>query len=588
MMKRRFFFRNFLLVTLPVVLVIAMLGWMAIYIINSNAKKSIIENNMRTIGRIRESTELMFSEADAQSLNYSVSPHVMLRLEELLENGYADKENLDVSYMIKTFVDSNVNSKPYLHSIYIYLNNTHGNFFASFVGLANETNFRDTGWMQKAEETPLEQKQWLELRNINSYAMTAYSTNVLSVYKRIYASNKQTPIGILLLNIKVNYLNAFYSDYLSFSGQSILLLNQQGDVLCSSGEQLFDKQLDNDDLSTLEKTYFVAREDNSAYGVTYLSLIPRAALYQMSRDILGLVEIAILISLLLGSTIAYITTRRNTKDISAVVQLIEAAESGQEMPTIKPSADIYGFIMQNVVKSFLERNTLDRQLVEKKYRLEAMYFSFLQSQLNPHFLFNTLKNIFWKTVKLTGQQNEASHMIDLLSGVLYYALVNQDRYVLLEKEIENTEKYLQIQQLRFDGAFRVSWDIDVDTRENKCIKFLLQPLVENSLSHGLQNTRPGEISIAVLQQDQRILFRVTDNGAGFTQERLDEIRQRMRQEDSPVQSIGLYNLNRRLVLAYGEDSALQIESIPGVETTIRFSIPVYIEKKESRNEIQGE
>ena len=588
MMKRRFFFRNFLLVTLPVVLVIAMLGWMAIYIINSNAKKSIIENNMRTIGRIRESTELMFSEADAQSLNYSVSPHVMLRLEELLENGYADKENLDVSYMIKTFVDSNVNSKPYLHSIYIYLNNTYGNFFASFVGLANETNFRDTGWMQKAEETPLEQKQWLELRNINSYAMTAYSTNVLSVYKRIYASNKQTPIGILLLNIKVNYLNAFYSDYLSFSGQSILLLNQQGDVLCSSGEQFFDKQLDNDDLATFEKTYFVAREDNSAYGVTYLSLIPRAALYQMSRDILGLVEIAILISLLLGSTIAYITTRRNTKDISAVVQLIEAAESGQEMPTIKPSADIYGFIMQNVVKSFLERNTLDRQLVEKKYRLEAMYFSFLQSQLNPHFLFNTLKNIFWKTVKLTGQQNEASHMIDLLSGVLYYALVNQDRYVLLEKEIENTEKYLQIQQLRFDGAFRVSWDIDVDTRENKCIKFLLQPLVENSLSHGLQNTRPGEISIAVLQQDQRILFRVTDNGAGFTQERLDEIRQRMRQEDSPVQSIGLYNLNRRLVLAYGEDSALQIESIPGVETTIRFSIPVYIEKKESRNEIQGE
>ncbi len=588
MMKRRFFFRNFLLVTLPVVLVIILLGWMAIYIINSNAKKSIIENNMRTIGRIRESTELMFSEADAQSLNYSVSPHVMLRLEELLENGYADKENLDVSYMIKTFVDSNVNSKPYLHSIYIYLNNTRGNFFASFVGLANETNFRDTGWMQKVEKTPPEQKQWLELRNINAYAMTAYSTNVLSVYKRIYASNKQTPIGILLLNIKVNYLNAFFSDYSSFSGQSILLLDQEGDVLCSSGEQLSDKQLDNDDLSILEKSYFIAREDNSAYGVTYLSLIPRAALYQMSHDILGLVEVAILVSLILGSTIAYITTRRNTKDISAVVQLIEAAENGQEMPTIKPSADVYGFIMQNIVKSFLERNALDRQLVEKKYRLEAMYFSFLQSQLNPHFLFNTLKNIFWKTVKLTGQQNEASHMIDLLSGVLYYALVNNDRYVLLEKEIENTEKYLQIQQLRFDGAFRVSWDIDVDTRENKCIKFLLQPLVENSLSHGLQNTRPGEIFIAILQQCQRILFQVTDNGAGFTQERLDEIRQRMRQEDSPVQSIGLYNLNRRLVLAYGEDAALQIESIPGVETTIRFSIPVYKEKNEIKKEIQGE
>jgi len=246
MMRRRFFFRNFLLVTLPIVLVIVLLGWMAIYIINSNAKKSITGDNVRTVSRIRESTELMFSEADAQSLNYSVSPHVMLRLEELLQNGYADKENLDVSYLIKTFVDSNVNSKPYLHSIYIYLNNAHGNFFASFIGLANKTNFRDTGWMLKMDHTPLEQKQWLELRSINSYAMTEYSTNVLSVYKRIYASNKQNPIGILLLNIRVNYLNTFYSDYLSFQGQSILLLNQAGDVLCSSGERLSYQQLDDD------------------------------------------------------------------------------------------------------------------------------------------------------------------------------------------------------------------------------------------------------------------------------------------------------------------------------------------------------
>jgi len=179
-------------------------------------------------------------------------------------------------------------------------------------------------------------------------------------------------------------------------------------------------------------------------------------------------------------------------------------------------------------------------------------------------------------------------MIDLLTGVLYYALVNQDRYVLLKEEIDNTEKYLKIQQLRFDGAFSVSWVIDVDTQKNKCIKFLLQPLVENSLSHGLQNTKPGDISITIGQQNQRILFKVTDNGAGFTQIRLEEIRQRMRLEDSPVQSIGLYNLNRRLVLAYGEDSALQIESIPEVETTIRFSIPVYIKKNETENEHQGE
>lgn len=573
MMRRRFFLRNFLLVTLPVVLVIILLGLITIYIINSSTKRSITDINTQTVNRIRESTELIFSEADAQSLNYSITPYVMLQLESLLENGYSDKEHMDTSYMIKTFVDSNVNSKEYIHSLYIYLDNTHNNFFASFVGLANVSNFRDTEWLEREREIPLEQKQWLEIRNISSYAMTSYSTDVLSIYKRIYASNKTKPIGVLVLNTQLEYLNEFYQDYLSYPGQAILLLNKSGEVLSMAGAADLFSVRDYVDMSGLDKLYYIAREDNKAYGITYLSLVPRAALYQQSGDILRLVIMAIIASFFLGGTIAFMVTCRNTEDISAILQLVEAAENGKELPDIKPSTDVYGYITQGIVKGFLEKAALDRQLVEKKYRLETMYFSFLQSQLNPHFLFNTLKNIFWKAMKLTGQPNEASHMIDLLANVLYYTLVNPDRYVELQDEIKNTEKYIEIQQMRFDNDFCVVWETEVDAREIKCIKFLLQPLVENSISHGLQYVDSGKIVIKIVREGSAVKFSVIDNGAGFPKSRFCQVYEWMRGEDPPKEGIGLFNLNKRLVLTYGEESSLKISSIPGKETRIDFLVP---------------
>ncbi len=92
---------------------------------------------------------------------------------------------------------------------------------------------------------------------------------------------------------------------------------------------------------------------------------------------------------------AFLTARRNAGNVQRVINIFEAAENGEKLPEVsKRVNDEYSYIIQNVVKSFLEKNYLKMQLEEKKYKLDSMYFSFLQSQINPHFLFNTLKNIF--------------------------------------------------------------------------------------------------------------------------------------------------------------------------------------------------
>jgi two-component system sensor histidine kinase YesM len=548
-----------------------LLSIIAIFITMETSRKTIETINEQTVGRIRESTELIFSEADAQSLNYSLSPFVMLRLEDLLQSGYSDKEYLDISYMIKGFLDSNVNSKSFLHSIYIYLENDRGNFFSSSIGLANTLNSRDTVWIEKSYLASSDTKQWLELRKVGIYAVSNYLTNVITLYKRLYSSNHPAPTGVVVVNIHQDYLRSFYRSHLTYPGQSIVLLNDDGTLLCKAGA--IEKESGLPDIRTLAKNHFISRQANGAYGLTYLSLIPRNTPGIQAGAMIRFVIAAAILILVLGGVFAYGVTRGNTRDVEYIIRLLDSAEKGEELPALRHSRNIYGYITQNIVKTYLEKKQLDRQLIEEKYVLESVRFSLLQSQLNPHFLFNTLKNIFWKTVKLTGGYNDVSQMIDLLSSVLRYALVNRDRYVSVEEEIGNTRKYIELQQIRFDYGFRVDWSCEGDISNARCIKFVLQPLIENSITHGIGNLKNGIIRVSVRAGREGLCFSVNDNGRGFTPECIKAISRQFSLDNSPVKSMGLYNLNKRLVLAYGPKAALEIRSVPGLETSVGFAIP---------------
>jgi len=565
--RNRFFFQNFLYFTLPVISVVLITGIIASLITIKETRNSVFSINEQTVERVKEGTELILNEVDAQSMNYNVSPYVMLRLEELLQTGYSGKPALDVAYMIKPFLDANVNSKLFLHSIYIYLDNEEDNFFASAIGLANSQNHKDMEWLINSRKVPGEIPQWLEIRNISTYSMSNYSTEVLSVYKRWYRSGKKEPFGMIVINIYADYLNDFLNSYQVYPEQNILLTSNDGRVSMGAGDM-------NVSISEINHDYYVSQRTNERFGITYYSLIPKNILLRQIWELMSLILSGILGALLLGGILSYVVTRRYVRIIDDILNLLESAEQGREIPEIRRTNDVYGFIMQNIVKTFLRKNSLDRQLMEKEYMFEKMHFAFLQAQLHPHFLFNTLKNIFWKTVKLTGEPNDASVMIDLLSSLLYYILVNPDKTVLIEKELDNTERYIRIQQMRFDYGFKVEWDLQGDLEQVCCIKFLLQPLIENCISHSMATKKDGWLLIRLHNDGSKMKIAVIDNGKGFTAERLAEINDRLTSDAAPEKGIGLYNLNKRLILTYGEEARLVIASTPGERTEISFSIPV--------------
>ena len=570
-MKRKFFLRNFLFVAFPAVLVAILLGAMAVYLTIDSTKEEITRNQEQKLNQIKDSLEVIFSDADAQSLNYSTYPYVIGQLKRLLENGFQDKEYLDINKMFRPFVDSAVNSKPFLHSIYLYIDNGNGNFFASGVGLANSANHRDTEWMSEIASQDDTRKQWLEVRMTSAYQKSNYNVEVLTLYKRLYSPGVEKPVGTLLMNIRKDYLEELFRNNLEMEGQTILMENQDG-ILIQAGDPVTLPE----QTGRAQKQYFITELDSPGYGVKFIAATPKGALLQRASGLVKVVGFAIFLSLALGIWTAFLTTRHNANNVKRVTDILDAAKKGESLPEMENHVqDEYSYIVENIVKNFVEKNYLQMQLAEKSYKLESMYYYFLQSQLNPHFLFNTLKNIFWKTVRLTGSQNEASRMIDLLTTLLYYALVQPDKFVMISEEIKMTNCYLEIQQLRFDSKFQVSWRCGPEIQSMKIIKFILQPLVENSVSHGFDQTETdGKIDITIKMEDGALYFAVADNGKGFTADRLEIIKRQLNEEDTPEEGIGLYNLNRRLTLTYGEKAALSIESTPGGGAVVSFSIPM--------------
>jgi two-component system sensor histidine kinase YesM len=227
------------------------------------------------------------------------------------------------------------------------------------------------------------------------------------------------------------------------------------------------------------------------------------------------------------------------------------------------------------MNTFIERSYLKLQLSERKYRLQAAELLALQSQINPHFLHNTLETIYWEILRISGKPTIAHRMIENLSDIMKYSLNSKDNFVTLKEEIENTNSYIEIQKYRYEDKFDVYWDYLPLVNNYKIKKLIFQPLVENSIYHGIikKDTRC-YIKIKIIKSGSHLRIFVADNGYGISLEKLEEIKQKLESSEDYFDHIGLFNTNKRLKLIYGEQYGIRIRSLPGKGTVVFLYIPI--------------
>jgi two-component system LytT family sensor kinase len=205
---------------------------------------------------------------------------------------------------------------------------------------------------------------------------------------------------------------------------------------------------------------------------------------------------------------------------------------------------------------------IEHRLQEQEKLLMAARVEALASQINPHFLFNTLTSI---SSLIRSQPETARMLIVKLSGLLRRLLRSQEHFVTLREELEAIDEYLDIESIRFGPKLRIEKSIDPDSLDVVMPSMLLQPLIENSIKHGLSpKIGEGRITIRSSRQNGHAIIDIIDNGVGVSTGHLDRVKSG---------GIGLRNVNERLRVIYGANYQLQLDSVPGEGTCARIVIP---------------
>jgi two-component system, LytTR family, sensor histidine kinase LytS len=264
----------------------------------------------------------------------------------------------------------------------------------------------------------------------------------------------------------------------------------------------------------------------------------------------------------LGSTII-VPLERSGRTIGAL-KLYRVKEDGMSPLDIELANGL-----AHLFSNQLELAEVDNQ----KKMLKDAEIRALQAQINPHFLFNAINTI---VSHIRTNPSTGAELLLKLADFFRRNINPGAENVTLEKELEHCEAYIGIEKARFEDRLRVTCEIDADAKGCMLPPLILQPLVENAVKHGiLARESGGEVTIAARRANGTVVVSVRDNGMGMDEEHLKSIFcDSPKPAESKVKSIGLKNVNSRLIALFGNESRLSVESRPGVGTTVTFMVPM--------------
>lgn len=208
----------------------------------------------------------------------------------------------------------------------------------------------------------------------------------------------------------------------------------------------------------------------------------------------------------------------------------------------------------NIMANELEQSVQDK--VEKQKELNASHIAMMQAQLNPHFLYNTLDTMKW-----VAKANHIPEIATMAAGLakILRTSISKRQFIYLKEELELVNCYVDIQKIRFNDKFTYSVELKEGLEECVIPKLIIQPIVENSVLHGLKESEEGNIRVRITEKDSVLCIEVTDDGCGAPKERMDAINHR--RQEQLVGHIGVSNVDTIIRLTYGEEYGIHMESL---------------------------
>lgn len=540
------------------------------------------KNSRNLLYQYRTKLETLFNEINYMNIELSMNTELFSLLKRVSVNADSNSEINQAKTQSNRYLIPLIASRSYIDSMYIYIDNENGRFFSIPQGLVNLSSYPDYTWYHSYQRKRSSQVSlWSDTRSYRRYSFEEL-TDVMTIYQKLYYQN-----GVSIININLSYLRQELDTLQLPKDQHILILNQDGSLLLkNSSSEISDELLDalhsadasQTTLRIQKETYQITREYSALGGLQCISVIPLGAIYSSVYQVFLNLLLMILVIALISILLALHSSKKFYRNIMQVVDILtsESTESGTAPSggSVTENTDLYHLITQNILRLHLQQNQLKMDIIENQYKQKNLELKALQAQMSPHFLINTLKSIFWMSYKITASKNIVCEMVENMTDILSYSLTSKDTLVPLSEEICHTKSYIDIQRVRYQYGFTVTWEYEETVTALPSIKFLLQPIVENAIIHGFHGASSGQrIKIRIQREGTVIIIRVLDNGGGIPAPRLAEIQDALRQLEGSDQHIGIFNCNRRLHLIFGQSAGLSIHSREGLGTVVKIQFP---------------
>jgi len=552
----------------------------SMFIISSDMMKAEVSNsNLQTLREVDKCISLIMKEIDDISMLIALNPVVQNYLSKnypsMTEEEYRDY------YEVLEILDG-VSAYNRLLFIKLY---TKGKNYYSRVGnsyrtadIYSEDDIISSPWYNNVCQ--LNGKMLL----VFNEQFGAQDDSILFM-RRVIKNMDNNKLGIIEINVPNSLFENAINDIKIKRTGFIFIANTEGIILTHKNKEKIGEKLDSSMLQYIMENgsgYYINTVDgvkqmfifsqNPAFGFIFIGEVPLNEVLENTITIRNYTVIILLICIILSIFISYAMSLRITKPIHYLTHTMRKALTGDFNIKVQiNSTDEIGEL-SNVFNSLLQKiNSLIHEVYESNLKKRELELLALQSQINPHFLYNTLDSLKWMAEKY--KADDISEFIDKLALFFRLSVSRGKNIIALKDEIMQTKSYLQIQKIRYPDKLQVYFNLDPKTYEFSTVKLILQPIVENAIIHGIapKKTR-GTIIISSYIEDSTIILKVIDDGVGIHPERLKSILSS--HSENKKKSYGMKNVEKRIQLYFGEKYTVDCYSRLGIGTVVTLRLPL--------------
>ncbi|WP_411735650.1 sensor histidine kinase [Paenibacillus sp. M2] len=603
----------------------------------SDAQRKINEASLQTITSIETNVNLMIGNVN----NYSKMIFSDPNLQNLLRQGNV-YSNLQTQSKVSAYLTNLMQAVPIIDSVYIYDNSGH----RFSVGTQEwptfmEASVKEAPWYEQALKH--NGRYLLRLNGgSNDSGVSAMGENdgqeVVSFIRLIRDLDDTSPLGFLVMNIKGASIAQAYANLSAPDSFQVAILDEHQRVIATnatdgkkdvsvvsdasislsaaSGQEGMHEMLEANQAKLKQafqeqpSGFITLQSGGQEYAVTYrsagddqwkfISMSPYRATDTRNKSMVLLALILLAVNGAVFFVSSFIISRSVIKPIHKLLRAMQKAPSGNfRKVTVELNSYEFEQLYGGYNQMIEQIDQMLKRIIQEQQTIRRAELNTLQAQSKPHFLYNTLDSI--TSLAMSGMNDKVCELLEAL-GSYYRLSVSKGRELItLHEEVEIVRNYLTIQQVRYPGVFEVQYDIAPDCERVMIPKLVLQPLVENSLYHGIRpKGSPGKISIQARRFKEGVLLTITDDGVGMSEEEVQQVQRkeihRSNRFDSTNSSnstnlsnpsdlskitynskhnpsFGLWGTMERLRIFYEREDGLKLESEVGKGTTIMITIP---------------